>query len=40
MAKQVYLFLPIVILIVALFMGYSVIRAGTWPLRPRPWSAG
>ncbi|MCR9219825.1 MAG: TRAP transporter fused permease subunit [Alphaproteobacteria bacterium] len=29
MAKQVFLFLPIVILIVALFMGYSVIRAGT-----------
>lgn len=27
--KQVYLFLPIIILIVALFMGYSVIRAGT-----------
>jgi TRAP-type uncharacterized transport system fused permease subunit len=26
MAKQVYLFLPIIILIVALFMGYSVIR--------------
>ncbi len=29
MVKQVYLFLPIVILIAALFMGYSVIRAGT-----------
>ena len=29
MAKQVYLFIPIIILIVALFMGYSVIRAGT-----------
>ncbi len=29
MARQVYLFLPIVILIAALFMGYSVIRAGT-----------
>jgi len=29
MAKQVYLFVPIFILIVALFMGYSVIRAGT-----------
>jgi TRAP transporter 4TM/12TM fusion protein len=29
MVKQVYLFVPIVILIVALFMGYSVIRAGT-----------
>jgi len=27
--KQVFLFIPIVILIVALFMGYSVIRAGT-----------
>ena len=27
--KQVYLFIPIVILIAALFMGYSVIRAGT-----------
>lgn len=29
LAKQAYLFLPILILIVALFMGYSVIRAGT-----------
>ncbi|HEA51384.1 TRAP transporter permease [Marinobacter antarcticus] len=29
MAKQCYLFLPIIILVVALFMGYSVIRAGT-----------
>jgi TRAP transporter 4TM/12TM fusion protein len=29
MAKRVFLFLPIVILIVALFLGYSVIRAGT-----------
>jgi TRAP transporter 4TM/12TM fusion protein len=29
LAKQAYLFVPIVILIVALFMGYSVIRAGT-----------
>ncbi|MEM1286585.1 MAG: TRAP transporter fused permease subunit [Pseudomonadota bacterium] len=29
LAKQVYLFIPIIILIVALFMGYSVIRAGT-----------
>ncbi len=29
MVRQIYLFLPIVILIVALFMGYSVIRAGT-----------
>jgi TRAP transporter 4TM/12TM fusion protein len=29
MARRAYLFLPIVILITALFMGYSVIRAGT-----------
>ena len=29
MARQAFLFLPILILIVALFMGYSVIRAGT-----------
>ena len=29
MAKKVFLFLPIVILILALFLGYSVIRAGT-----------
>ncbi len=29
MAKQAFLFIPIVILIGALFMGYSVIRAGT-----------
>jgi TRAP transporter 4TM/12TM fusion protein len=29
LAKRVFLFIPIVILIVALFMGYSVIRAGT-----------
>ncbi|WP_417828618.1 TRAP transporter permease [Thalassospira sp.] len=29
MIKQVFLFLPIIILIIALFMGYSVIRAGT-----------
>ena len=29
MARRVFLFLPIVILIVALFLGYSVIRAGT-----------
>ncbi|MBW4935729.1 TRAP transporter permease [Marinobacter sp. F4206] len=29
LAKQAYLFVPIVILIVALFQGYSVIRAGT-----------
>lgn len=27
--KQVYLFIPIIILVVALFQGYSVIRAGT-----------
>lgn len=29
MVKQVYLFLPIIILVGTLFMGYSVIRAGT-----------
>jgi len=29
MVKQVYLFLPIIILVSTLFMGYSVIRAGT-----------
>ncbi len=29
LAKQVYLFIPIIILIYALFAGYSVIRAGT-----------
>jgi TRAP transporter 4TM/12TM fusion protein len=29
MLKRVYLFVPIIILIVALFFGYSVIRAGT-----------
>ncbi len=29
LAKQAYLFIPIFILIIALFMGYSVIRAGT-----------
>ena len=29
LAKHAYLFAPIIILIVALFMGYSVIRAGT-----------
>ena len=29
MVRHVYLFVPIIILIVALFMGYSVIRAGT-----------
>ena len=30
LVRQVYLFLPIIILIVALFLGYSVIRAGTY----------
>lgn len=29
MVRQIFLFLPIIILIAALFMGYSVIRAGT-----------
>jgi len=29
LARQVFLFIPIIILIAALFMGYSVIRAGT-----------
>jgi len=29
MVRQIYLFIPIIILIYALFMGYSVIRAGT-----------
>ena len=29
LVRQVYLFIPIIILIVALFLGYSVIRAGT-----------
>ena len=29
MIKKVFLFLPIIILIIALFLGYSVIRAGT-----------
>lgn len=29
LVRQIYLFVPIIILIVALFMGYSVIRAGT-----------
>jgi TRAP transporter 4TM/12TM fusion protein len=29
MVRRVFLFIPIIILIVALFMGYSVIRAGT-----------
>ncbi|MEM9724888.1 MAG: TRAP transporter fused permease subunit [Pseudomonadota bacterium] len=30
MLAQVYLFIPIIMLIVALFLGYSVIRAGTY----------
>ncbi|NBC34069.1 MAG: TRAP transporter fused permease subunit [Alphaproteobacteria bacterium] len=30
--KQVYLFIPVIILIVALFAGYSVIRAGTYSM--------
>jgi len=29
MVRRIFLFLPIIILIIALFMGYSVIRAGT-----------
>ncbi|MEO1563231.1 MAG: TRAP transporter fused permease subunit [Pseudomonadota bacterium] len=29
LVRQIYLFIPIIILIAALFMGYSVIRAGT-----------
>ena len=29
LVRQVFLFIPIIILIIALFMGYSVIRAGT-----------
>lgn len=29
MVKQIYLFLPIIILVTTLFLGYSVIRAGT-----------
>jgi TRAP-type uncharacterized transport system fused permease subunit len=40
LARQAFLFLPIVILIGALFMGYSVIRAGTWAWQRRRWSAG
>jgi len=32
MMRQVYLFIPVIILIVALFMGYSVIRAGTYSM--------
>ncbi|MCD8513010.1 MAG: TRAP transporter fused permease subunit [Nitrincola sp.] len=32
MVKQIYLFLPIIILISTLFMGYSVIRAGTYAM--------
>lgn len=30
LVRQIYLFLPIIMLIVALFMGFSVIRAGIW----------
>ena len=36
MLKQVYLFAPIIILIYALFAGYSVIRAGTLATVARP----
>jgi TRAP transporter 4TM/12TM fusion protein len=32
MMKQVYLFIPVIILIVALFAGYSVIRAGSYSM--------
>jgi TRAP transporter 4TM/12TM fusion protein len=32
LAKQAFLFIPIIILIGALFMGYSVIRAGTYAM--------
>ncbi|MFC7704085.1 TRAP transporter permease [Plastorhodobacter daqingensis] len=32
LARQVYLFLPIIILIYTLFAGYTVIRAGTWAM--------
>ncbi|GGA60831.1 TRAP transporter permease [Pelagibacterium lentulum] len=32
LAKQIYLFLPIIILLYFLFAGYSVIRAGTWAM--------
>ncbi len=32
MAKQVYLFIPIIMLIGALYVGYSVIRAGTYAM--------
>ena len=32
LAKQAFLFLPILMLIGALFMGYTVIRAGTWAM--------
>jgi TRAP transporter 4TM/12TM fusion protein len=32
LARQAYLFLPIVILIATLFAGYSVIRAGVWSM--------
>jgi TRAP transporter 4TM/12TM fusion protein len=32
LAKQVYLFIPVIILIVSLFAGYSVIRAGSYSM--------
>jgi len=32
LAKQAFLFLPILMLIGALFLGYTVIRAGTWAM--------
>ncbi len=32
MARRVFLFIPIVILIASLFAGYSVIRAGTYAM--------
>jgi TRAP transporter 4TM/12TM fusion protein len=32
LARQAYLFLPIIILIATLFAGYSVIRAGVWAM--------
>ena len=36
LARQAFLFIPIVILIGALFMGYSVIRAGTLSMGAAP----
>ena len=36
MMRRVFLFVPIIILIVALFVGYSVIRAGTLATVPIP----